>query len=1015
MKPEPLRAPGDLPTQRKLPSDDHEQALIASELRYRRLFETAKDGILILDAETGMIVDVNPFLIELLGFSRESFLGKKVWELGFFKDIVANEANFAELQAKEYVRYEDMPLETSDGRRIEVEFVSNVYLVDSRKVIQCNIRDITARKRVERLLRDSEDRLRFALDEIETGAWDLDLIDHTAYRSLKHDQIFGYETLLPQWTYEMFLEHVVPEDRAVVDQKFRQAMESKGDWQFECRIIRRGGEQRWILASGRHRLDSNGQPRRMSGIVQDITGRKRAEEEIRALNADLERRVQERTAELQRSEEKLAVTLRSIGDAVLATDTEGRVTRLNPVAEKLTGWTQTEAQGRPVTEVFHIINEQTRQPAVIPVDKVLATGEIHGLANHTVIIARDGTEWPIADSAAPIRDKDGKVLGVVLIFRDITEEKKAERASRESERQLRALNEELEQRVEKRAAELVIANKELLFQNEEKEKRAAELVIANKELLFQNEEKEKRAAELVIANKELVFQNEEKEKRAAEMRQAFTTLDASDDGALIFDAETLHFTYVNEGAVRQLGYTREELLKLTPLDIEQEFDEVKFRELLAPMLRGEVRTHRFITLHRHKDGHNIPVEINLQYVAPAGERPRFIAIARDITERLKTERLALRSQRLESIGTLAGGVAHDLNNALAPIMMGAALLKAKYPNESQIVDMFEASARRGADMVKQLLTFAKGAEGERVLIQPGHLIKELKQMMEGSFPKNIQLAVKCAPKLPLVRGDATQMHQVLLNLCVNARDAMPNGGTLTLEAENREVDAVYASSTPDAKPGKYLALRVRDTGTGIPPEIIDRIFDPFFTTKGPDKGTGLGLSTVMGIVKGHGGFLQVYSQPGKGSTFIAYLPVTDAKEEDAGLLDKVAVEFRGQGETILLVDDEPGIRAVAREVLRRLNFKPLTATDGADGLIQAAQHRTKLHAIITDLHMPYMDGMEFVRALRRVLPDTPIVVASGRLEETDKKEFETLGVTLHLAKPFTEAQLAEALKKVFQK
>ena len=648
------------------------------------------------------------------------------------------------------------------------------------------------------------------------------------------------------------------------------------------------------------------------------------------------------------SEESLAITLHSIGDAVLATDADGRITRMNPIAEKLTGWPAAEALGRPVAEVFHIINEETRSPAVIPVDQVLASGEIHGLANHTVIIARDGTERPIADSAAPIRDQAGPVLGVVLVFRDVTEEKKVEQALRENERRLNALNEELERRVM---------------------------------------------------------------ERTAAMRQALMTLDATDDGAFIFDPDTLRFSYVNEGAVRQLGYTRAELLAMTPLDIKPKFDEVKLRALLAPMLRGEAGSHRFTTLHRHKDGRDIPVEIHLQYVAPAGERPRFINIVRDITERLKAERLALRSQRLESIGTLAGGVAHDLNNALAPIMMSGELLRMMYPGESQLLDTMENSAKRAAGMVRQLLTFAKGAEGERAVLHPGHLVEEMKQLMEGSFPKNLELVVKCDPELPAVLGNATQLHQVLLNFCVNARDAMPCGGTLTLEAQRVAVDAVFASSVPDAKAGQYAVFRVRDTGTGIPPEILDRIFDPFFTTKSPDKGTGLGLSTVMGIVKGHGGFLQVYSQPGKGSTFAAYLPA-DQTGGDTEHLAKMAVEFRGQGETILFVDDEFALRDVARAVLRHLNFQPLTATDGADGLIQAAQHRAELRAIITDLHMPHMDGLAFVRALRRMLPDIPVAVATGRMEDALAGEFKTLGVTCRLDKPFTEAQLAAALKNL---
>jgi CheY-like chemotaxis protein len=325
--------------------------------------------------------------------------------------------------------------------------------------------------------------------------------------------------------------------------------------------------------------------------------------------------------------------------------------------------------------------------------------------------------------------------------------------------------------------------------------------------------------------------------------------------------------------------------------------------------------------------------------------------------------------------------------------------------------MFEVSAKHAADMVRQLLTFAKGAEGERVCIQPSHLVREMENLMKGSFPKNLRLLVKSDPKLPTVLGDATQLHQILLNLCVNARDAMPNGGTLMLEAQRMDVDAAYATSIPDAKPGNYVVLRVRDTGTGIPPEMLHRIFDPFFTTKGPDKGTGLGLSTVMGIVKGHGGFLQVHSQPGQGSTFTVYLPA-DPAGSDADLVTIAAVEFRGQGETILLVDDELPVRDVARAVLRRLNFKPLTATDGADGLIKAAEHRTVLRAIITDLHMPRMDGLAFVRALRRMMPDIPIVVASGGMEDAVADEFKTLGVTRHLNKPFTEVQLADALKNL---
>jgi len=393
---------------------------------------------------------------------------------------------------------------------------------------------------------------------------------------------------------------------------------------------------------------------------------------------------------------------------------------------------------------------------------------------------------------------------------------------------------------------------------------------------------------------------------------------------------------------------------------------------------------------------------------------RTVVSHEDITQMKLAERQQLRSQRLESLGTLAGGVAHDLNNALAPVLMGMSILKDQYPEESRLFEMIQGSAQRGADMVRQLLTFARGAEGERVAVCPSQVVHELERLMKGSFPKNIQLLVHNDDMLPAVVGDPTQLHQVLLNLCVNARDAMPGGGTLSVRVQVVELDAVYARSIPDAVPGRYVALRVSDTGSGIPPDILDRIFDPFFTTKGADKGTGLGLSTVLGIVKGHGGFVQVYSHSGAGTTFTVYLPAAAPEARAAALAPAVEASEPGQGhgETILFVDDEAAVREVGRTVLERLNYQPLTATDGADGLVQAAEHRGTLRAVITDLHMPHMDGMAFVRALRRMLPDVPVVVASGRVDESLVAELKLQGITRRLDKPFTEAQLARQLQEL---
>ena len=393
---------------------------------------------------------------------------------------------------------------------------------------------------------------------------------------------------------------------------------------------------------------------------------------------------------------------------------------------------------------------------------------------------------------------------------------------------------------------------------------------------------------------------------------------------------------------------------------------------------------------------------------PGDGAVRAVVSHENITQMKLIERQQLRSQRLESLGTLAGGVAHDLNNALAPVLMGMDMLKEQYPEEPRMFDMIRASAQRGADMVRQLLTFAKGVEGERVPVPPERLVQELHSLMRGSFPKNIQLQVNCEAQVPMVIGDATQLHQILLNLCVNARDAMPDGGVLALHAQAVEIDEAYARAVPDARAGRYVSWRVSDTGCGIAPAVLDRIFDPFFTTKSPDRGTGLGLSTVLGIVKSHGGFVQVYSQPGRGATFSVYLPA--ATSTDAAAAPEEVSVFRGRGETVLFVDDEAAVREVGRSVLRRLNVEPLIAIDGADGLVQAAQHKNVLRAVITDLHMPHMDGLAFVRALRRVLPDVPVVLASGRLDDSLVDAFKALGVTHRLDKPFTEAQLSQQLQ-----
>jgi len=390
---------------------------------------------------------------------------------------------------------------------------------------------------------------------------------------------------------------------------------------------------------------------------------------------------------------------------------------------------------------------------------------------------------------------------------------------------------------------------------------------------------------------------------------------------------------------------------------------------------------------------------------------RTVGAMADITDQQNAEQRASRAQRLEAIGTLAGGIAHDLNNALTPILLMLDLLKEQYPAEAETLAAVEGSATHAADMVRHLLAFAKGSEGRRVSVQPQRLLGEMQKIIKGTFPKDIAIRLHVPKSLSNVVGDVTQLQQVLLNLCVNARDAMPNGGTLTLSAEVLAGDGLGAGAPIEAlsRPAGYVALRVTDTGSGIPSDVLERIFEPFFTTKAPDSGTGLGLFTVAGIVKSHGGFVTVSSRHLEGSTFSVFLPVEEVQVQGE-FPPHVQQLLRGNGETILCVDDESAVREAARAVLTRLNFKPVLANDGMDGLIQALHHQATLRAVITDLHMPQMDGLAFVRAMRRARPELPIIVTSGRMESVPEAELKKLAVQGLIEKPFTQEVLVAALR-----
>jgi two-component system cell cycle sensor histidine kinase/response regulator CckA len=399
-----------------------------------------------------------------------------------------------------------------------------------------------------------------------------------------------------------------------------------------------------------------------------------------------------------------------------------------------------------------------------------------------------------------------------------------------------------------------------------------------------------------------------------------------------------------------------------------------------------------------------------------GSIARVQGAFQDITERRHLEQQYLRAQRMESLGTLASGIAHDLNNVLAPILLSIGLLQQDEHDAERLETLatIEASAKRGAAMVGRLLSFARGADGRREDVPVPPLIRDLATIVRDTFPKNIAFEHHLSPELWTLQADATQLHQVLLNLCVNARDAMPAGGRLTVTAKNIVIDEAFAALNIDARSGPYVVIAVEDTGTGISKEIIGKIFDPFFTTKAIGKGTGLGLATSLAIVTGHKGFMRVHSNPGTGTRFQVYLPAQTGLTQRVPLLPPV-IQPRGQGQTVLVVDDEAAIRQIAKRTLEAAGYRVLLASDGAEAVALYAQRQADIAVVLTDMMMPLMDGTATIQELVRLNPEVRIIGASGLASDAQAAGPAAARVMYFLPKPYTAETLRAAITATLRK
>lgn len=496
------------------------------------------------------------------------------------------------------------------------------------------------------------------------------------------------------------------------------------------------------------------------------------------------------------------------------------------------------------------------------------------------------------------------------------------------------------------------------------------------------------------------------------LREQAALLDKAQDAIWVLNLDGT-VAFWNRSAERIYGWTAEEVLHRGARELLFNNPDVYDRCLQTVMEQGEWVGE---IEHKTQDGKHLLLVSRWTLVRDEAGQPRSIlAINTDVTHQKLLEQQFLRAQRMESIGTLAGGIAHDLNNVLAPIMMSIELLKGSLPDpdDQAVLKTIEVSARRGADMIKQVLSFARGVEGKRHEVRIPDVLRDLDQILSETISKNISIVSSVAPDLWQVQADPTQLQQVLLNLCVNARDAMPGGGRIAISAENMTVDEHYAAMNIESRVGAYVKIEVEDNGAGIAPDIQERVFDPFFTTKPVGEGTGLGLATTLAIIKSHGGFIRLYSEVDKGTRFRIYLPADPHAEGTQSSPAQSSVP-RGNGELIMVVDDEAAIRQVTRQTLEAYGYRVIVASNGAEAVALYAQNIQGIHLVLTDMMMPVMDGPATIQALRQINPLVKLIGASGISQNGKAARAAGSGLNHFLPKPYTAEVMLRLIDTVLK-
>ncbi len=1016
---------------------------------YRALFVDSPDACLLLEQD--MIVDCNRGAELLLRGQRQQLIGQPLARFSppplpdgrpppTAASAILSAARRAGHPTCEWVQ------RRLDGSEFPAEVSLAALTLQGRPAVFAAVRDSTTRKQAAQRLLQSEERYRLLTESLKDVVWTLNAETlRFIYISPSVERLRGYtpeEIIAAPLTQALTPE--AAEDLIALIQGRAAALRSgqlspDTFYSNEVEQPRKDGSTVWTEVITSYYLNRDSGCVEVRGVTRDITERKRAEADLHAAEA------------LSRQKTALIKSIMESpqGVIIFALDTAYRYTEFTTTHSAVMRqiWGVEIAAGMNMLEV--ISDPSDRAKAQHNFDRTLR-GEALLIEEQYGDDALTRNYYE--NRYSPIFDSSGAVKGLTVFVIDVSPRKQAEELLRTRELKYRRIFENiqdvyyevtLEGLLEEISPSITALSRGQFAREDLLGKSIYDFYAAprSRETLLQVLREKGSVTDYLIDLKNRdgslipcslsarllsdvtgqphniagTLRDISARKQAEQVLQLQGAALAAAANAIIITDIRGTIEWANPAYCTLTGYALKEVLGKNPRDLVKSGVQTAafYQDLWTTILAGRVWHGELV--NRRKDGSLYTEETTITPVHnDAGEISDLISIKQDITDQKEMKLQLLRSQRLESVGRLAGGVAHDLNNILSPVLLAAPLLRAAHraPDSQELLDVIETSARRGADIIRQLLTFSRGLKGERFPLQPGLLVREIFTLMRETFPKNIKVRSQLPDAIENVTGDATQLHQVLMNLCVNARDAMPAGGVLTVSLEPVTLDAAAAAAIPGAGPGRFVVLGVEDTGTGIAPAILDKIYDPFFTTKPVGQGTGLGLSTTLGIVRSHAGFIQVRTAPGQGTLFRVFLPVSVETGSTAAAAPVLLPARQGHGELVLVVDDEEPLRHIARQILESNGYRVLEAEDGTEALRLLQCMRELPQVLLTDLLMPRMDGPALIRLLRQLPVPIKVIAMSGLPQPPETLQALGLTAQAFLPKPFDAPTLLRALQTV---